>query len=289
MGPKKKAEFVPLDKRKGNALNRDEYWYAFKMQSKHEWLIKYTEKFETTICALLTDEPKRKLFAKALDKFVYINRDQSGEHVMAIANQISDVWKCNVKESVVVAFKKKTNFHPDGSNVLLYHLQDKLQQWPSTRFLSDFDIENKWIKNSKNIILCDDFIGTGGTMENRISDLVTALTKNQRIYIVALGAMSMAKDRYKKYKNVEVFSPVWIKNGVCHLDNTTERSTMLDIERGLAPEYKNYSLKTMSLGYLESGALYFNEEYRIPNNVYPIFWWGKLFDKTPFNSIFLRS
>ena len=35
--------------------------------------------------------------------------------------------------------------------------------------------------------------------------------------------------------------------------------------------------------------LYYNEQYRIPNNVYPIFWWGKLSDGSNLDSIFLRS
>lgn len=285
----KEHEFDPLDIRKDKALSANDYYYALKMQSKYEWLIQYSNKLETTISILLTDGSRKDLFAKALKKFIYVDREKSHDNTLNIVNQIENVWKCDKNDTAIVAVRKITNKHPDGSDNLLYNLQDELKQWKSSRFINVFDLDIKCVTNSKNLVLCDDFIGSGGTIEDRILDMKAKFGDTKNIYVVSLGAMHISRNRFVGFRNVKVYSPVWVKCGLDHGADSNDRSLMLEMEESLAPKYKDYTLKTMSLGYKESGALYFNEEYRIPNNVYPIFWWGKLVDGLNFNSIFLRS
>ena len=49
-------------------------------------------------------------------------------------------------------------------------------------------------------------------------------------------------------------------------------------EAHLKPKIGKMKLKNYFLGYGESEALYFSEEYRVPNNVFPIFWWRLALD-----------
>lgn len=282
-------EFEPLDIRHDKTLSSKDYYYALKMQSKYDWLIQYSNKFETTISSILTDDSRKELFSRALKKFIYIDRNKSHDNILSIVNQIENIWTCNKNDTAIVAVRKTTNKHPDGSDNLLYNLQDELKQWKSSRFINEFDLDIKCVINSRNLILCDDFIGSGGTIENRIKEIKTKFGETKNIYVVSLGAMQISRKLLDGYRSVNVFTPVWVKCGLDHTADSRDRSLMLEMEKQLSPKYKEYTLKTMSLGYKESGGLYFNEEFRIPNNVYPIFWWGKLVDGTNFDSIFLRS
>ena len=63
---------------------------------------------------------------------------------------------------------------------------------------------------------------------------------------------------------------------------------MLNMEALLAPTFGTQKMRNCSLGYGNTGSLYYNKEYRIPNNVYPVFWWGTLADGRRFQSLFLR-
>lgn len=283
------GDFEPLDIRRGNTLTSNEYMYAFKLHRRHVWLAKYSNQLEFTIRTLLTEKQCRNLFSKMLKEFVYVDRDTCHQKVLRVVHQIENVWKCDKNTTVIIAAKKVENGHPDGSNVFLYNLQSELKTWKTNRFISSFNLKNKRVNNSENIIICDDFIGSGETIEKRIDDLYAEFKGKKRIYIVSLGAMDISKKRISKYDNIAVFSSIWLSRILNHDQDSQERNTMLGMENLLASKYKEYELNTMSLGYKESGALYYNEEYRIPNNVYPIFWWGKLSGGEDFDSIFLRS
>ena len=285
----KVQSFEPFDIRRGATLEFNEYFYALELQMKYHWLSKSSSKLESTIHTLLTERERRILFSKLLRKFVYVDLNSSHENVLKIVYQIEHRWNCDPNHTVIVAARKMCNNHPDGSNILVYNLQDELKRWKNQRFLSVFDIDNKRLINSQNIIVCDDFIGTGGTIDKRIQNLQNKFGEDKKIFVVALAAMKNSKKVLAKYNNVSVYSPVWVACGLNHDSDSKECAIMLNMEELLARKYKNYELDDVSLGYKKSGALYYNEQYRIPNNVYPIFWWGKLSDGSNFDSIFLRS
>lgn len=286
----RKEAFVPFDKRKNTLLTKDDYRYSIKLQLKYGWLCKYSNQLDETISLLLTDNDRRKLFRKLIHEFKYIDREASQDYVLDIASVIQNRWQCKPNESVIIAIRKMCNHHPDGSVNVIYKLQDILKEWKSSRFLNGFDLESKYVKNAKNIILCDDFIGTGGTMEKRIDDLSRVVSPTQKIYLVSLAGMKEARTNILDSKKITYFAPIWLDKGFA-TDDTANKdcSTMLKMEELLSRKYKDYKLEIMSLGYKKSGGLYYNEDYRIPNNVFPIFWWGLLNNGQPFRSIFLRS
>lgn len=287
--PKSQGGFEPLDKRRGSPLDKTDYFYSINLQLKHSWINKYSNQLDETISVLLTDKEKKSLFKELISKFVYVDKEASQRYVQKIAVVIHNKWQCNPNDSVIIAIRKMDNHHPDGSGIFIYQLQGVLKQWRSSRFLNGFDIQNKHVKNSKNIILCDDFIGTGGTIRKRIEALEKVILPTQKIYCVSIAGMKEARTNVLDRKDISYYAPIWLDKGFATDTSNKDCSTMLQIEENLSKKYKEYILETMSLGYKQSGGLYYNEDFRIPNNVFPIFWWGKLSNGQPFKSIFLRS
>jgi len=179
----------------------------------------------------------------------------------------------------------KTNRSPDGSLKLVYDLRSALGGWNNKMLLNYFDANDTHIISGCNVILCDDFIGSGSTMEKRINRIKSKMSPNAKLYVVSLACMREAKESILDKKGVYAFSPIWIDKGI---KDESGDAIMLRMEALLSPKYQNEDLVKCTLGYGKAGSLYFNEDYRIPNNVYPIFWWGYLADGRSLNSLFLR-
>lgn len=267
-------------------LKEDDFRYALSVNKEHKWLNKYSCQFDETILNVVQTREERGLFSTLLRNFKYITKQKSDNNVRLIANHINNVWKCDKEQTLIMAVHKMSNPHADGSDKLLYDLQKEMTDWSTRKFIKHFDDQNKKALSYPNVILCDDFIGTGSTMQKRVQALLNNNVQGQRIYVVALGALSEA------FNNLSTIAEVYVPEIVENFDidrDSRSRNLMIGMEGKLGDKYKGENLTKVSFGYRRSRALYCNEDYRIPNNVFPIFWWGILKDKTPLFSIFLRT
>lgn len=268
-------------------LNMKDMLYSFALQWKRPWLWKRSNQLDHTIIHIVNPvKGGKQLFSRLIKKFKYIEATESNRNIQQIASHIKDVWKCDKNNTLIMSVRKKSNRHPDGSAKMLYDLQNALGNWNNRLIIDPFDETDKRIGSGMDVVLCDDFIGSGSTMHKRIDSIKATMPSSSRLYVVTLAAMKDSKHRYFPDSDIEIYSPVWLEKGI---DDKLSEAIMLQMEQGLAPKYKSEKIKDCSMGYGKTGSLYFNEEYRIPNNVYPIFWWGLLNGGIPFRSLFLRS
>lgn len=267
-------------------LNEEDFRYALTVNKEHKWMNKYSCQLDETILNVVQTSEEKTLFSTLLKNFRYITKQKSYQNVSLIADQINNVWKCDKNQTVIMAVRKESNPHADGSDKLLYDLQKELTGWNTSLFINHFDAQNRKILSYPTVILCDDFIGSGYTMQKRIQALLDNKVQGQKIYVVALGTLSEA---YNSLNSIaEVFVPEIVEN--FDIDSYgNSRDLMTGMEGKLGDQYKDEKLSNVSFGYKKSRALYYNEDYRIPNNVFPIFWWGTLKDKKTLYSIFLRT
>lgn len=275
----------PFEKR-SRTLSFEDFFYSLSLQFRHRWLwIKSNQLDETIENIIKPVEGARRLFPTLLKRFKYIDYSHSQRNLRAIAHQIKDVWKCDKTKTVIMSIRKQVNNHPDGSSKMAYDLLRVLGDWNGHLIIDPFDENYAKLSKGYSVILCDDFIGSGSTIDNRIKAIKDMIAPQAKLYIVALAAMSEARDLYLNRSGSMYYSPVWLEKGITEKKKT---QIMLRMESLLASKHKDQVLSNCSLGYGKAGSLYFNEEYRIPNNVYPIFWWGKYVDGRDFNSLFLR-
>lgn len=283
---KKDIDNTPLPIRSSTMEVKD-LFYSIRLLWRHKWLWERSNELDETIVKIIrpVDGGKR-LFARLIKKFKYVSRNESKTSISLIAKQIKDVWKCNKNNTLIMAVKLKDNVHSDGSSKMAYDLRTALQDWDNRYVIDPFNEKDKHLASGFDVVLCDDFIGSGSTVDNRIKALKDVMPDSAKIYVVTLAAMKESYTNYfSNYHNVEIFSPLWLEKGI---NDGTSITIMLNMEKRLAPKYKNEKLKNCTLGYRKAGGLYYNEDYRIPNNVYPIFWWGLLVNGQPFKSLFER-
>ena len=272
---------------RSSTMEVKDLFYSFRLMWRHQWLWERSNELDETIVKIIrpVDGGKR-LFAKLIHKFKFVSSKESDTCIALISKQIKEVWKCDNNKTLIMAVRLKRNTHPDGSSKMLYDLQNALKDWNDSLIIDPFNDKDNRLNSGYNVVLCDDFIGSGSTIDKRIKALKAVMSASARIYVVSLAAMKESVPRYfSNYNNVDVYSPIWLEKGI---KDGTSIAIMLEMEKRLAPKYKNELLHKCSLGYGKVGGLFFNECYRVPNNVYPIFWWGLLVNGQSFNSLFLR-
>lgn len=89
---------------------------------------------------------------------------------------------------------------------------------------------------------------------------------------------------------IEYFSYYWLKKGISELVppqyKTVSLQSMEELEDKLLKKYGKRRLP--KFGYKESETLFALESQNIPNNVFPIFWWPYLNDKSERTTFFKR-
>lgn len=267
-------------------LSIEDFFYSFGLQLRYHWLWKRSNKLDDTIEKVVKPvNGARRLFVKLIHKFKYIDHDHSQECINIIARYIKETWKCDQNTTLIMPVCTKTNRYPDGSLKMVYDLRTALGGWKNKMVINFFDADDSHVAAGCNVILCDDFIGSGSTMEKRIKRIRTKMSPSAKLYVVSLACMREARDSLFGNSGIYAFSPLLLDKGI---KDKSGNSVMLSMEALLSPIYNKEEMAKCTLGYGGTGSLYYNEDYRIPNNVYPIFWWGYLFDGRPFNSLFLR-
>ena len=275
----------PFEKR-SKTLNVEDFFYSLSLQFRHKWLWEKSNQLDETIENIIKHvKGAKRLFRTLLRRFTYIDSLHSQNNLKAIAFQIKEEWKCDKETTLIMPVCTKNDRHPDGSLKMVYDLRTALGDWKGKFILNYFDANDRRISSGFNVILCDDFIGSGYTINKRIKALKGALSSGAKLYIVTLAGMEEARDTVLKQADVVYYAPIWMERGI---KEQSKELIMLNMEAHLAPTYGTQKLRDCSLGYGKTGSLYYNKEYRIPNNVYPVFWWGALADGRRFQSLFMR-
>lgn len=277
---KKKPHIKILIKNRKWDYSKYELQRVFKLINDNDWLLPRESQLHDLLYDLLQNDEERDLIDFLLRKVVFLNDEDSREKMREIARTITDEWGCVANNTVIVGAKNKDS--SDGADLLIYGLRNYVG-WAETRFKTTYNGINA-MPGLKNVIIADDFIGTGKRMDQVIKD-ITKMVPGCTIRFVSIGFMeSMARKYYPNILKYEYFAPVIISPALNH--NTDPRvAIMSSIESYLAPDWDGLSLKRYHLGFMESGALYWNKQFRAPNNVYPVFWWGAKKDGTPFDAL----
>lgn len=245
-----------------------------------EWVTPRESQLYELLYDLLQCEEERNLIEELLRKVIFLSDDDMRSKVGEIADVILNQWKCSENDTVIVG--AKNNDSADGGDVFIYYLRNYLG-WKESRVRTTYNIlsEGEYITR---VIIADDFIGTGKRMHEVISP-IKGEYRNLQVYFVSVGMMeSIVKKEYPAILKCTHYVPVIVSPGMNH-EKDKRVALMTQIESYLAQRWKDLSLDSYHLGYKKSGALYWNRALRVPNNVYPVFWWGAKADGTPFNPI----
>lgn len=258
-------------------LTEEDFEVLLKLSLDRPWL-QYQSKALFYLWNSTENADQKWVVEKLLRQFVYLEDKDFRELGVKLAKHISHVWGLQAENTLIVSICNKDEV--DGSQLLVQALKNKFEDlsWSEKNFLSRIDYLANKLKDNWNIVLVDDFVGTGRTMRNRIKDTKILISnsklRNVSLFFVAGAAMEFAKARLDTL-NVPYFSSIWLKKGITELIEVEKRALakteMKKLEKKLSKRWDNRELPTF--GFDKSESLFAHGDLNVPNNVFPIFWW----------------
>jgi hypoxanthine phosphoribosyltransferase len=266
----------------------------FNIMSKQHWLEDESEAL-IELWNLCDYDSQKELILSLLKRFNFLTSRDTKKYCEDISNHICDFWKITNKSTKIVALNDDDS--ADGSLYIIQAIKNKFanrHHWTENNFknnLKTFGEAKYQLRNGQNLIIIDDFIGSGKTVCRRITRLKDQIAlkrkKNIKIYLVSLACMEYSIP-YIKNINIDFYAPLKLKKGISDYYKPSQVKKyiglMLKLESYLSSRYNGRPLP--SLGYNKSESLYSIEGVNLPNNVFPIFWWPMLKDNSPRKTIF---
>ncbi len=250
-----------------------------KMHLSLSWLNQRDSALYELWC-LAEDEDQKELIEFLIENFTFLDHNKLDTACKMIAQHITVNWKLEAKDTYLIATSDKSD--PDGSQFFIQQLKNKFDDgnWNSNNIYNQLSFGLNKVPKDSNIILIDDFIGTGDTIQRKVIKTKKTLNKrgiSAKIYIVSLAAMYFAEEKLDALCH-PYFSPIYLKKGISELFAEEKRElmkiAMLALEEKLESKINNSLLP--NFGYKGSETLFSIGFSNIPNNVFPIFWWPKL-------------
>jgi len=232
-------------------------------------------------------------------RFTYLNIDQLEDASKKIVDQV-EAWGFEPGNTYFTVTADPTEDGVDGSAAGLQFMKNKfppVDGWKESYFYPSIAIAANKVKQNDNLLLFDDFIGSGNTINRKISYVLKTLKKRgiklNALKVISYAAMEFGVESIRVQSDVEVYCPFLLKKGLTDFESPesleAKKTLMRDLESKLGKRFKGLRLSGHSLGYGESEALFQIQGYNCPNNLFPIFWWPIFDDGQPRKTIFVRS
>jgi|AntRauTorcE11898_2_1112593.scaffolds.fasta_scaffold01912_3 hypoxanthine phosphoribosyltransferase len=262
--------------RANSKIGASDFVKLTQLHLDYEWLTYEPEALFELWC-LSENNEQQDLIEHLIKNFSFINGRNLNESSRTLSSHIESEWDLKPNNTFLVATCGDAK--PDGSQSIIQVLKNKFSvNWKESNFFNSLPIGANEIPDNSNIVLVDDFIGTGDTISRKLKYVNETIEKrelqNVTVRIISLAAMEFSKDILNNLK-VDYYSVYWLKKGINELIEEAGRESatqsMVELENKLQKRYQGKKLP--NFGYKGSEALYALEANNIPNNVFPIFWW----------------
>lgn len=273
------AEVSKVLDRSPHRLDRELFELIWNLTEKQPWL-RLKQSALISLIDECSDQDEQALVLELLDKFRYLDGDSYSEAIRSLAHHISVTLSLAPDRTAISA--REVSAYSDSSQMVAYHLKaigGLPPEWTTNRFVSglkeigEMDIDD--------VILVDEFLGTGESMEKSVEyvrGLGAENGRDFRVHCAVIAGMDLGLERLKATAD-SVFAEYSLKKGISG-EYPTElvpaKIAMMDrLESQLGGSSSRGKLSRHKLGYKKSEALYSRHEGNTPNNVFPIFWWEK--------------
>lgn len=291
-------EVVPRSPKK---LPRHFFEKLVNLHDKQPWLqTRQEELFE--LFDLCESDDEQQFISDLLYRFFYLEETKFTRQVDALRDHIVDVWNLPPENTRIVSIRRSD--YSDSSDFILYLLKSSFarlpasrtspHQWETINFVSGIGAGIKKLSDNSNIVLVDEFVGSGTTMASQLGWMSTKIAETgvrANFFIASVAAMRAAEGKLHSL-GAKVFVANWLARGIsdhftgADLERAVEMMQRLESE--LCSESANKSLKKYYFGFKRTEALYYRSNGNTPNNVFPIFWWKYLKLRRPRQPLLTR-
>ena len=277
-------------------MSKQEFSQYFGLIAKAPWLISNSQLYQDSGSGLFelfelcgNDTNKNELVTSLIERLCYLSSENWNEYLYKIAKYIIEDLQFTPSETQITPLSNASEVKSGNRLLRDISVIPILRSFVCEKcFVDSFSLYKNNLKNGRNnIILVDDFIGTGRSFIKKIK-VILSKNSEEKINIFCCAAVGMDFGiKQIEDEGCSVFCPKILSKGISDNysgeDLTQALKDMQEIEKKLASEiYDSKSgetklLSTFSLGYKQSEALvsFRGISGNTPNNVFPIFWWEK--------------
>lgn len=275
-------------------VDRQAFYALYGLSKTQTWLERKQHEL-VELWHLCNTDSERNLILDLLERYKYLAGADIDDSCGALAEIVKAQWHCDPKRTRIVAIASDTD--PDGSQAVVQCLKNHLTQvdgWKVQGFYSQLHDALEKCPNGTNLILVEDFIGSGNkltsaliTVRDRLKDDGVADVK---VYVLTVSAMKQARPVLDSLQ-VTYHCVHWLLKGISDYYEGDALAKALDTIKAISSKLsKKYNGQYMNpFGYEKSESLVYLEPVSVPNNVFPIFWWPILRDGTRRRPLFLRQ
>ncbi len=254
-----------------------------------EWLRK--ERFRDGLTTLLKEAAADEEFEAiqhVLKKLTYCRSDDLIAASSEAAKQIVEGWRLTPGDSLIVGVAERGK--TCGSTAYLRCIETSLPRtWSASNAVwTTTDAAFRHRNQKPNLIIVDDFVGTGEKLTALLSRLsANPKTASYTVHVCAFAAMEAGWDHVSAGIDQRFIAHRVLQKCISDLLQEPKRSSllsaMLNLEKGIFNKPGDFNL-----GYMKSEASFYLEGFNIPNNAFPVLWWEQYANQTERKTLFSR-
>jgi hypothetical protein len=269
-------------------MNKKEFHTILNLTQKQPWLVNKADPLHSLLYVECDNDEKRELILDLINRFRYLSPNEFQQLMNQFLNEILLIN--DIKDGVTQFVAMTADSSSDSGQHTLYNLKHALAEkgWMNyldvNRYDHSYKLFNRKGSVHTQIVLIDEIIGSGRTAKGRVDALKKIYSDNGvniNIKVRSIAASSVGLD-YLKSNDVDVACLIELKRGISDHFSGRELAEkiklMLSLEANLSEDFRGR--KMPSLGYGGTEMLYVRDGANTPNNVFPIFWWPFLIDKS---------
>jgi hypothetical protein len=262
-------------------IKKEDYNKITNLYMRQNWLMDKQDELLELVDFCDKKESKDLIFS-LLDRFSYLNNGSLLVLLDNICDYIINTAKFNAETTQLLAMTYDDGAD-SGQKVLdLIKMPLFQKEWKGFETVNKIGKSGKYVKKGRTqIVLIDEFIGSGKTLRGRIAYLEKNIPDDFEIITCFIAGTGETIEKLED-EGVKVFCALQLDKGISEYYKADElnkaEDLMLDLELKLAQWINKKELYQYSFGYGNAEALYTMEgcNGNTPNSVFPIFWW--LFD-----------
>jgi len=273
-------------------MNRKLFDKYFKILPKQNWLAEKESELMNMVSSCKSSQQQDLVFS-LLEDFQYVGSEILNRYIESIADYVINDSGFDIKRTQIVGMAMDDN--PDSSQWILQQLKSIMTKkgWNNVKITTRFDKAVK-IMNSETLnqlVLVDEFIGSGQSVEGRINLLKARAKTDYEIKACFIAGMEFGIERVvNSFADFKCFIP--LKKAISEIMADEKRNDaiiyMRELESTLLPKINDKELSTYHFGYNGAEALY-SSICNTPNSVFPYFWWPYDLNSQNRNPILIRN
>lgn len=262
-------------------MNKEKFRLVFELAEQQPWILGKYDVLENLLWNECDDERKRELLIELLHRFVHVTASNFTNHLQSLAKKIANDPALSDESTQLVAMAADSS--SDSSQYLLYALKPIMERlgWRRHKLVNRFGLSYREYKKNnklKNIVLIDEFIGSGQTVLGRVKTIKSAYesagVEDINIIVKVIASTKQGMDVLLG-ESIHLDAEVILRKGISDFYDSDvvkdKLSVMESLENTLLEEYEDIEMPR--LGYGETECLYVRDDGNTPNSVFPIFWW----------------